>query len=338
MTQKMDVRSRLLDLAEKSSFSERRLSMRATRTPDALRNIRRGSAPRIDTVEALCEVLGVKLQIGPGLLPPNEEGVLPARPPTEFTGSLQLPVYEWAVPSEKGYVRRPDDAKQAPAPVDMLDEQAFYWRMPDASMAPAWIAKNDYCLVSPCAPLEVDARLWIRGPTGLETTGWVMRRTAAGFDLGAWDLDENIHSKLTAVHWKREDIVDRGVVVDVYHEKPTAAKMLQPVADWHPDPQAELSRSALSNGALKKLADDLDKAVSVVEEVEREIRLLAGTGKISDSDAEQLRRVVEHRLQNSLSAMRSSVSGKLPDESEGTPAVSAMLRTPDGFDCEGGCT
>ena len=316
----MSVRDQLLEAVRRSRFSERRLSMLATGSTDTVRNIRRGAAPRADTLEAVCQVLGLELQLSPGLLSPNEDGVAAARPQTRFTGTRELPVYEWADPSEKGYVRRPYDPNRAPAPENMPDDGlAFYLRMPDYSMAPAGIAQGDYCLVSPCAELAVDQRAWIRGPAGRETIRWVMRLSAAGYDLGAWYLDEVHHHKLTHVRWTEEDVVHRGVVLDVYKTMPTVTKALQPMADWRPDALAELWRAGLFSDELKKVTKELDETVSAVEETEMRIKRLAGTGAISAFHAEQLLRVLVDRLQASLRNMGSSIIGGLAEGSGDTP-------------------
>ncbi len=310
----MNTREQLLAAVERSRLSERRLSVLATGSSDTLRNIRKGAHPRVDTAEAFCRVLGLEIQIGPALLPPKEDGVPTTRPPTEFSGSRELPVYEWADPSEEGYLRRPDDATRAPAPVDLRDTLAFYARMPDTSMVPARVGKGDFCLISPCAQLQVDDRAWFRARTGRETIRWVTRLSETGYDLGAWHLDEAGHQAPRAVHWRREHLVDRGVVVSVYRERPTATKPLQPRADWRPDSLAELWRSAQCNKALATMCVDLDQAVSVLEEAEMKVRRLAGKGSISDFHAELLLRVLDHRLQASLGSIRSSLLSNTSDD------------------------
>ena len=311
----MDIRSQLLAAVERSRLSERKLSQLATGSSDTIRNVRRGAAPRVDTLEALCRTLGLEVRIRPGPLPPYEDTL----PRTEFTGSRELPIHELTEPSEKGYLRGPEDPDRAPAPSDLSDEQAFYLRMPDHSMVPARIAMNSLCLVYPLDQLQVDHRAWFRDRTGRETIRWVMRISADGFDLGAWDLDEGGHAKPAAVHWRLEDVVGRGVVVAVYREKPVATQTLEPVAKWRPDPASELWRAGLFSDAIRELARKLDETVSALEETDRLIRLRAETGEISEFHATQILRVLDDRLQNTLSAMRSSVIGRLPDESEDSP-------------------
>ena len=61
----MGFRQRLLDLIDCSGVSDRRLSLLATGSPDTVRNMRRGSSPRLDSLEALCRILGFRLEMVP---------------------------------------------------------------------------------------------------------------------------------------------------------------------------------------------------------------------------------------------------------------------------------
>ena len=61
----MKVREQLLRLIDARGISDRRLSMRATGSTDTIRNIRRGSNPRIDTLEAICDALDVEVHVSP---------------------------------------------------------------------------------------------------------------------------------------------------------------------------------------------------------------------------------------------------------------------------------
>ena len=131
-----------------------------------VRNIRRGAVPRVDTFEALCQVLGLELQLGPALSGPDDEDALRHRSPPRFSGSRELPVYEWSNRSEEGYLRVREGSSVAPAPEELLDEQAFYVRMPDHSMVPARIWKGDYCLVSPVCPASGRPAGMVPAPIG----------------------------------------------------------------------------------------------------------------------------------------------------------------------------
>ena len=58
-------RQRLLELIGSSGVSDRQLSMLATGSADTVHNMRRGSSPRLDSLEALCHVLGFRLEMVP---------------------------------------------------------------------------------------------------------------------------------------------------------------------------------------------------------------------------------------------------------------------------------
>ena len=70
-------RQRLLDLIDRSGVSDRRLSMLATGSTDTVRNMRRGSSPRLASVEVLCRVLGFRLE----MVPLDELGQPPEKRP-----------------------------------------------------------------------------------------------------------------------------------------------------------------------------------------------------------------------------------------------------------------
>ncbi len=61
----MSFRQHLLDLIDRCGVSDRHLSILATGSSDTVRNIRRGSSPRLDSLEAICRVLGLRLQTAP---------------------------------------------------------------------------------------------------------------------------------------------------------------------------------------------------------------------------------------------------------------------------------
>ncbi len=261
----------------------------------------------MDTLEAVCKVLGLDVRISPGLLPPKEDDGVAVPPPTEFGGKLELPVFKWGDRSEEGYLRRQDDEDRVPAPVGFTDEPAFYLLMPDSSMAPGGIEQDDYCLVSPHGLLGVDQRAWFRGPKGHETVNWVMRISAAGYDLGSWYLDERYNLRPTRIHWKHDDVAARGVVHAVYKDRPTVGKPLEPRADWRPDARAELFRAGLFSDGLSTVSGVLEEAVSAVKEAEKQIKRMAATGALSVPHARLVVTIIDESLGDSLTRARSSV-------------------------------
>ena len=61
----MSFRRHLLDLIDRSGVSDREISRLSTRSNNTVRNFRRGSSPRLDTLEALCRALGLRLETVP---------------------------------------------------------------------------------------------------------------------------------------------------------------------------------------------------------------------------------------------------------------------------------
>ena len=201
----VSIRAQLLaaSVAE-SGLSDRQLSVLATGSTDRLtsidtiRNLRRGAAPRADTLEALCRVLGLSLRLAPGedesrtraQGAPSQsddltENALARRPLSRFSDTVTLPVRHLADDSPDCEVRR-EESKRAAAPEDLTDEQAFYVRIAGKSMLPSDIWPNDYCLVSPCERFEAGKAVWLRHRTGAETIKWLLRLPADAYDLGAW--------------------------------------------------------------------------------------------------------------------------------------------------------
>ena len=82
----MTLRDQLLHLMDGKGISDRRLSMLATGSTDTVRNIRRGSNPRTDTLEAICGVLDLEIYLGP---PQDDPGPEPPAPP-EILDALGL--------------------------------------------------------------------------------------------------------------------------------------------------------------------------------------------------------------------------------------------------------
>ena len=289
----MNIRAKLLAAIDASSLTDRKLSVRATGNTDTIRNIRRGVTPRADTLEKLCHAMGMILKITPVPKPPESQGAAVTRAgPAMFTGDRELPVYEWTDPSEDGHRRRTEERTWAPAPSEVSDEQAFYVRMPDDSMTPAEIRKHDYCLVSPCSPVQVDQRMWLRMRTGRETIKWVLRLTPDGFDLGAWDPEKTRQTAPTASFSKREDIVERGPVIATYREQPALSKTLERHASWRPGLLVDLWRSAQFSIALRATTDQLGQILSTVRNLEKELKHLSVRGEISDSQARQVLRAL----------------------------------------------
>ena len=306
----MDIRTQLLRAVASSSLSERRISVNATGSPDTLRAIRNGATPRVDTLERLCEALGLRLQLSPGLSDPEDadgDATFRRQPPTRFTKKRQLPVYRHKDPSEKD--PRPKKPDLAPAPDDLDDKQAFYFQMPDNSMLNAHIVKDDLCLISPCAPLRVDQRAWLRDSTGRETIRWVMRLSADGYDLGAWTYGPMGEPEHVHEHHTREAVVDRGVVVGVFRTKPSVTTPPVQIPDWRPDAVSELWRAGLFRDAPRKAAVALQELLTRIGDMQMLIKQMLGTGELSNAEGKQLVRVLEFRVHDAIRNIRFLLTG-----------------------------
>ena len=126
---------------------------------------------------------------------------------------------------------------------------------------------------------------------------------AQGQELrGQGDRRQLVHPRVQAlpvrplVLWARDEVVDRAVVLAVYREEPAATKPQEPRADWRPDGLAELWRAALLGDVPEEIAAELDKAVSVLEETEMQVKRVAARGTSSDFHAAQVVRVLDDRL------------------------------------------
>ena len=325
----VSIRALLLAAVAESGLSDRQLSVLATGSTDTIRNLRRGAAPRADTLEALCRVLGLSLRLAPGEdeshttdqgapSQSDDENALARQPLSWFSDTWTLPVRHLADDSPDCKVRR-EEPKRAAAPEDLADPQAFYVIMAGNSMLPSDIWPKDYCLVSPCERLEVGKPVWLRHRTGAQTIKWLLRMTADACDLGAWKpFDELGHQKPFKESWSRADVADRGVVLTAYANPPSTDEP----ATWRefrPGPLAELWRSTVfsSNEDLKAAVDQLDDTESTVKKTLKRLSVLVVEGKFSESEIMLLLETVE-RSEERLSSFRSSVktavaqAGRIP--------------------------
>ena len=298
----MDIRTQLLRAVANSSLSERRISVNATGSPDTLRAIRNGATPRVDTLERLCEVLGLRLELSPDLRDPEDPSATARRqPPTRFSSKRQLPVYRHKDTAEEPPRAKPD---LAPAPENLDDDQAFYFQMPDNSMLNAHIEKDDLCLISPCAPLRVDQRAWLHDSTGRETIRWVMRLSADGYDLGAWTYGPMGEPEHVHEHRTREAVVDRGVVIGVFRTEPSVTTPPVQIPDWRPDAVSELWRAGLFRDAPREAALKVQELITGIGHMETRIKQMLGDGELSNSEGKQLVRVLEFRTHDAIRNIR----------------------------------
>ena len=204
---------------------------------DAIRSVLNGHVPRLNRVEQICRAIGLELYIGPPRdVQVDADDAEPSRPLTRFDPRVQLPVRVLLPPAPDVYLMKSEEADQTkPAPVDLDDPQAFYALLHGHSMVPTGIGPADFCLVSPCAKLDPGQRIWLRDRKGCEGLRWLLRLTAATYEVAAWQPPKpNGHQDLVAERWERTGVDDRGVVLAVYRGWLVPSDPAHRLPDWRP--------------------------------------------------------------------------------------------------------
>ncbi len=248
----MSAISKLIKYIDTSGLSDRKVSMRATGSTDTIRNIRRGSSPRTDTLEALCRVLSLELYIGPprnGTSMPSADAPEPdtAYKPAStsnrvafapFTPDMLMPARGYARCSLVGHLEKEGEYREMPAPENIrdIDPEAFYVIAKGSSMIPEGIKEGDYCLVSPNTPLTTGFRIWLKDKGGKACIKRLMEDTGRSYKLQGWQGPS--HGKQTNYtdEWMKGYIAEQGVVLAVWRGKPDADKPPELI----PDPKAKL--------------------------------------------------------------------------------------------------
>ena len=218
---------------------------------DALRSVLRGRAPSIERAAEVCRALGWALRIE---APRDQQHDRAHNPddhrayiclPTDFTEDRKLSVRKWTpAPRERFWSTQTEsEPGKAPAPVGCSDPAAFYAISHRHTLAPVNIEYNDVCLVSPSAPIEAPQRVWLRDGKGRHTILCLIRMTDDTYQLVGWEPPKPKPSsvqEMFAVHLKRNEIVDRGAVVDVYGSTPSLSTNTRRAPYWPPPPTRDL--------------------------------------------------------------------------------------------------
>ena len=159
----------------------------------------------------ICRSLGLEFYIGPprttggsqvdSLSAPSPSNLIPGtqiqRPLTTFSERMKLPVRAWGRCSPEGHLTNPKKIAEAPAPVDLFDDEAFYGQMMDQSMLREDISGSGaYCLISPNTPLEVGERVWLRNRGAREVVRTVIdiRLSTSSMPRGTRGLPHGAYS------------------------------------------------------------------------------------------------------------------------------------------------
>ena len=191
----------------------------------------------MDRAERICAALGLELYIGPPRTAeeprgdsesaPSPSNLIPGtqiqQPLTTFSWRIELPVREWGRCSPEGYLSRPKEIARAPAPVDLVDDEAFYGQMMGPSMMREGISGfGAYCLISPNTPLDAGELVWLRNRRDQEVVRRLMEADGEAYSLRGWGPpDEHLHQERIDERWMRADVVAAGVVLAVYEGWPS---------------------------------------------------------------------------------------------------------------------
>ena len=301
-------------LAERGQ-SRYRAAVNSGLPQDAIRSVLNGHVPRLNRAEQICRALGLELYIGPSRdVQVEADGAEPSRPLTRFDPSVQLPVRVLSRPSPEVHLAESGEADRTrPAPVDLDDPQAFYVSCHGDSMVPAGIGSADFCLVSPCAKLEPDQRIWLRDRQGRDGLRWLIRLTAAAYEVAAWDTPKpNGHQDLVPERWERKNVDDRGVILAVYRGWLVPPDPVYRLPDWHGGRLTGLWRALLDEEPELQaaVAEHLEETASSFN---RRITGWLEHGSVRRSDMQDLLQQVEDVKQ--LAQLLSRRSAASRDES-----------------------
>ena len=218
--------------------SVKEIALRAGVPRRSVQGLLDGHVPSIDRAEKIAAALGLEFYIGPPRVaakpgsdvpdnqPANAQStfapgnVVPGtqvlKPLTTFSWHMALPVRGWKHCSPEGYLAEPGQVAQAPAPVDLLDNDAFYAQMMGQSLMREGIGGfGFYGLISPNTPLDVDER--VRNRRGQEVIRRLVSADGEALLLHGWGpADGNGHQDRIAERWMRADVEASGVVLAVY--------------------------------------------------------------------------------------------------------------------------
>ncbi|MCP5085334.1 MAG: hypothetical protein GY952_00795 [Rhodobacteraceae bacterium] len=147
-----------------------------------IQNIRRGSIPSAQKLNAICKALGLEFYIG-APRPGQEE--MPG-PQPGFAESGTVPLQRFIADDSKGWGRSVAEDRRIARPDHISDPEAFFVRADGATLVPVGVGHGDLCLVTPARPPQPGDIVWVRGVDG--RTG-IKSLTAMGdtfVDLRGW--------------------------------------------------------------------------------------------------------------------------------------------------------
>ena len=289
--------------------SVKEIALRARVPRRSVQGLLDGHIPSIDRAEKIAAALGLEFYVGPprdaakpGSDVPDKQpadaqstfapgnvvaGTQVLKPLTTFSWHMTLPVRGWKHCSPDGYLAEPEQVAQAPAPVDLIDDEAFYAQMRGQSLMREGIGGlGFYGLVSPNTPLDADELVWLRNRHGQEVIRRLVLADGEAFLLHGWGpADGNGHQDRIAERWMRDDVEASGVVLAVYAGWPSVKNPPFRVPDVAGSESERVVRLPVPDPQLEALLVALVKHYGQLNEYGRR-HLVAGLREHVPADAE----------------------------------------------------
>ena len=197
---------------------------------NAIRYVLDGHEPKVGRLANICDALSLEFYIGP----PRGEAA-PAPPALDRFSSVDAPVRGWAKCSIFGELEGEESFPDLPAPEGLDDAGAFYALASGASMSPEGIEPGDYCLISPAAPLAPGARIWLKDMKGRAAIKRLVAEKETSYQLLGWREPDAAGRQVEyRDEWVKSIVVEKGLVLAVYRERPSAANPPPLIPDPRP--------------------------------------------------------------------------------------------------------
>ena len=277
----------VLRAVEASGLSDRRISLLTGRSPDLIRNVRRGASPLSDSVDDILKVLGLEIELAPSTSPPDIQGD-EAEVPTVFNAKRPAEVRTYQTTSNEDWYDPTDSVDKAPLPIGLNDAVAFYIKMPDDCMNPFGAGTGEYCLVSPCAALALHDRVWLRTRSGHETVGWLVQIEQNGFHLGRWHANAEGPATLSILPVERSNTIEGGPIIATFAQRPDTKGKIKARAAWKPAPVLEVWAAAQFEPRVKEVIQQANHAIDILSAAVTYFRTLAWNFDVDPRLAEKV--------------------------------------------------
>ncbi|MCP5073941.1 MAG: LexA family transcriptional regulator [Rhodobacteraceae bacterium] len=192
-----------------SQVTERALNSRAGTS--VIQNIRRGSIPSAQKLNAICDALGLEFYIG------NQRTEVPPKyDRAGFAEAGTLPLQGFTSSNPQGWGRSRPEGNRIAKPEGWNDRNAFYVRADGHSMIPEGIAPGQLCLVSPARPPKPGDHVWVKDKSGRTAIKMLVSLNEKDICLRGWLPEQNGQQSPYDEHLLRDYVAELSAIVDVF--------------------------------------------------------------------------------------------------------------------------